>query len=157
VALRRAGVAPSDVTSLAIDVAGADLVAPRRVTGRGIGVLVGVSRLAMGGAFLARPVASVRLLGVDSATATRVAWLARMTAARDAALGAGTLASLAGRRGHASWLTAGVITDAADAAAIALAVRSGRLDRIRGSLAAGLAAAGAVAGAGAVVGVLRRR
>jgi len=111
----------------------------------------------MGCAFLAGPVVSVRLLGVDTATATRVAWLARMTAVRDVAIGAGAVGSLVRKRGHVSWLVAAALTDAGDAAAIVLAVRAGRLDRVRGYVVAAGAAAAAGAGVVAVAGTLRRR
>jgi len=127
----------------------------RRSAGR-IGLAIGAGRLAIGCAALVGPEASIRLLGLDSATATRAAWLARMCAARDVALGAGTISSVASRRGQTSWLLAGALADAGDAAAFALAVRSGRLPRTRGYLAAATGVAGAVAGLGSAAGLLRR-
>ena len=51
----------------------------------------GVGRVAIGAAFLAAPALSTRILGLDAATAKRVTFLARMAAARDIGLGAGTL------------------------------------------------------------------
>src|SRR4051794_33559331 len=122
-----------------------------------LGMLMGASRVALGSAFLAGPVASVRLLGLDTATATRVTWLARMAAVRDIALGAGAVGSLVVRRGQVPWLVAGTLTDAGDAAAIVLAVRAGRLDRVRGYLIAGGAVASAAAGLAAAAATLRRR
>ena len=77
-----------------LDASGDDVVASsaRRIgSARRLAAVLGAGRLAMGGAFLAYPAASVRLLGVDSATADRVVWLIRMAAVRDAALGAGAL------------------------------------------------------------------
>lgn len=87
---------------------------------------IGLGRLVLGGALLAAPVASTRILGVDTATAKRVTFLARMTAARDMAIGAGTVASSTGGRTPAGWLLAGAAADAADAVVIAGALRSGR-------------------------------
>ncbi len=142
-----------------LDVSDVSSVAPTAQTvryARKIGLALGTGRLAMGGAFLAYPVASVRLLGLDSATASRVAWLARMAAVRDAALGAGTVASTAASRGQSAWLLAGAFTDAADAAVIALAVRAGRLGRGRGYLIAAGAVGTALVGLGSAAGLLRR-
>src|SRR6478672_12278158 len=42
---------------------------------------IGLGRVAIGAAFLAAPTVSVRILGVSNATAKRMAFLARMTAA----------------------------------------------------------------------------
>ena len=142
-----------------IDAPEAGNVAPgarRHRSARRIGLAIGAGRLAIGCAALAGPEASIRLLGLDSATAMRAAWLARMCAARDVALGAGTISSVASRRGQTSWLLAGALADAGDAAAFALAVRSGRLPRTRGYLAAATGVAGAVAGLGSAAGLLRR-
>lgn len=133
------------------DVAKPDLVAPPNgalARTRAAGLALGLGRLALGTAFLARPVDSVRLLGTDTATANRMAWLARMAAVRDAALGAGAVASVAARRTAAGWLLAGALADAGDAAVLALAARDGRVDRQRGYLIATVAAIAAGAGAG---------
>jgi hypothetical protein len=124
---------------------------------RSLGIAVGAGRLAIGCAVLAGPVVSMRLLGVDTATANRVVWLARMAGVRDVALGAGTMGGAAARRGQTSWLLAGALTDAGDALAVGLAVRSGRMDRTRGYLVAASAVAGAAAGLGSAVGMLRRQ
>jgi hypothetical protein len=83
---------------------------------------IGIGRLAVGVVFLANPVLSVRLLGVDSATAARLDWLARMAAARDAAIGLGTVASSRTGRGVNAWLLAGAACDAADAAVLSNAL-----------------------------------
>ena len=143
-----------------IDVAQGEKVAPaarRHRLARKIGLAVGGGRFAIGCAALADPVAAIRLLGVDTATASRAAWLARMCAARDAALGAGTISSVASRRGQTSWLLAGAVADAGDAAAFALAVRSGRMDRTRGYLAVASGVLGAAAGLGSAVGMRQGR
>ena len=120
-------------------------------------VLLGVGRVAIGTAFLAFPVASVRLLGVDSASAGRMVWLAQMAAARDAALGLGVLGTAVTRRGRVPALLATALVDATDAAVIAAAAREHRVDRRRGYAVAVGAAAGALAGFVGAVDVLRRR
>ena len=81
--------------SLHTYVADADSVplSRRLPSARTIGLCVGAGRVAIGAVFLAAPVTSVRLLGLDTATAARITWLARMTAVRDTVLGAGTVAS----------------------------------------------------------------
>jgi hypothetical protein len=91
----------------------------------------------VGGAFLAAPVLSMRILGLDTETAKRVTLLARMAAARDVVIGVGTLASRG--RSQAGWLLAGAAADTADAVLIATALRQRR--------AAGLPAAGIALGA----------
>lgn len=113
--------------------------------------------MAVGAFFFAAPVLSVRLLGLDSATAKRVTWLARMTAARDGALGAGTLAAAASGRGARSWMLAGSFCDAADAAVLVAALRSGRLKGLAATAITAGAAAAAVLGAAATADVLRNR
>ncbi len=109
-----------------------------------VAAAIGFGRVAIGTAFLLAPTFSVRMLGVDSATAKRMAFLARMTAARDIALGAGTLHAGTGRRA-VPWLLAGAGADLVDAAAIAAALKSGP--------ARGPRAAGTVVGAAAVAAV----
>lgn len=115
--------------------------------------LIGAGRTALGGGFLAVPVEGVKALGVDVATAKRVAFLSRMMAGRDVVIGVGTLVS----KRPAGWLLAGAVADAVDAAAIAQARREGRAG---GPIAAAMvpgAAALALVGAAAAAGVFRRR
>ncbi|HEV7193896.1 MAG TPA: hypothetical protein VGN35_11905 [Jatrophihabitantaceae bacterium] len=119
---------------------GGDSVPSRRAipNARTVAVGIGLARIAIGAVFFAAPVTALRIVGADSATATRVTWLSRMTAARDAVLGAGTTQSaLAG--GGAGWLLAGAVSDAVDAVALAQAVRERR--------AGGIGATGMVAAA----------
>jgi hypothetical protein len=113
-------------------VPGADALAGRLAAGR----------VVLASAFLAAPVPGLRALGVDTATAQRVAWLTRMMAVRDAALGAG--AGVARRRGAdpRPWLVAGAVSDAVDALVVAAAIKQGRL---RGAGPALLVSGGAVA------------
>jgi hypothetical protein len=89
-------------------------------------VQIGAGRLAFGVLFAAAPELGVRMIGTDGATARRAAWVARMVAGRDAALGLGTLA--AARNGSAApWLLAGALADTVDAAAVATALKQRRL------------------------------
>ena len=123
---------------------------------QGIAVGIGAARVLVGLTCMVAPITSVRVLGVDTATAKRVTYLARLAAVRDIALGAGALADLRAGAG-AGWLLAGAGTDLADAALIAGALRSGK---VRG-LGASSIALGAVASAGmgiwAAAGRIRRR
>lgn len=120
-----------------------------------IATAIGAGRVAIGAAFLAAPVFSVRVLGVDTATAKRITFLARMAAARDIAIGAGTLAHARSASGPA-WLLAGAAADAADAVVIAAAVKDGSA---HGVPAVGIVAgaAGGAALAGYAAWALRRR
>ena len=117
-----------------------------------IAIGVGVGRVLVGASFLANPVASVRFLGVDTATATRLQWLARMTAARDAALGFGTLASGLHRRGMNGWLLAGAACDVVDGLVIADAARRGQLSALPAAVVTAAAAAGTAIAIGAILG-----
>jgi hypothetical protein len=105
-------------------------------------------RAAAGTAILLAPVLSARLLGADSATAQRVAWLTRMMAVRDAALGAGGLAAVRGAGSAAPWLIGGAVSDAVDAIVLTQALRQGRAKGLGARavvpLAAGAAALGAL-------------
>jgi hypothetical protein len=111
----------------------------------------GAIRLLLGAGFLTAPTTAVRVLGVDLPTATRMRFLARMTAARDLGLGAGTLAAGPGA-GAASWLAASAAADAVDAVAIAVAMRQG----VTRGPAAGVTVAGAAVSAAAGVWAARR-
>jgi hypothetical protein len=96
-------------------------------------------RVAVGAAVLARPEVLARGLRVDTATARRTAWLARMFAVRDLALGAGALHALT-RGGRARpWLLLSALADAVDAVALAGAVRQRRVAAPPAVLAAGMA------------------
>lgn len=113
----------------------------RRLPGAGaVSTAIGAGRVLLGVAFFASPTAAVRVLGVDSASAKRMAFLARMTAARDVGLGIGTLASR-GRPQARLWLAVGAAADGVDAFVIAAATKNG--------LTRGPAAYGTVLGAAA--------
>ena len=109
----------------------------------GVARSIGYGRLAIGLGFLADPVSSVRVLGVDSATAKRMTFLARMTAGRDIVLGVGTVAART-PSAQAGWLAAGAVADGIDSVALGLGLKSGQL---RGAPATGIAV-GAAAAAG---------
>jgi hypothetical protein len=114
-----------------------------------------LGRVAFAAAIMAAPVASVRVLGSDTATAGRVVWLTRMVAARDGAIGVGALA--AGRSGSAApWVLAGALCDAVDAAVLTTAMRQGRVTGLVARLVAPGAAAAAVLGVVAAVRSRRR-
>lgn len=110
------------------------------------GLLIGFGRLSLGGLFLAAPETATRLLGLDAVTATRVSWLARMTAIRDCTLGAGTVLSSITGHGAAPWLLAGAVSDAGDAVAIGLAIREGRLPAAKAGAMVALAGGATLAG-----------
>lgn len=119
---------------------------------RSLAVAIGAGRLAIGAAFLAAPVASVRVLGVDTATAKRMSFLARMAAARDLGLGLGTLAA---RTDAAPWLLVGALADGVDAVAIGAALRRGSARGVPAMAVVAGAAAAAVTGVG-IARALRR-
>jgi hypothetical protein len=121
----------------------ADLVSPAArflPTAEQVRLGTGLMRVVIGLTFLAAPTLSVRILGVDAASAKRMRLLARMTAARDIALGWGAVQAGPGPAA-APWLIAGAAADAADAVAIAAAVRTGTT---RGLPARGIAVGAAV-------------
>jgi hypothetical protein len=117
--------------------------------------VLALTRVAVGAVFLAAPVLAVRLLGVDTATARRVRFLARMTAARDISLGAGTLAEGA-TPGAVPWLLASAASDVVDAVAMSAAIRQGAVRRLPGGVAATSAAAAAVLGTWAALRLRRK-
>jgi hypothetical protein len=94
---------------------------------------------------LARPTVLARTLGVDSITAERTAWIARLFAGRDVALGVG---SAGGNRGCQ---VASCASDVCDLAAVLLAVRSGHIRPVPGLFGAAVAAGAAVGGGAALM------
>ena len=93
-----------------------------------------LGRAAVGVTMITRPSTLPRLLGVDSAAATRMGWSTQMLGAREVALGLGAFVAL--RRPDAKaarlWLLAGVLSDAVDALAVGAAVAKGRVSKITG-------------------------
>lgn len=108
---------------------------------RQVAEVVGWARLAIGVLATVRPTTLPRMLGSDTGTARRSAWIVRMFAAREAALGAGAVAALRNGKSARPWLYAQAVADAGDALALVAAVRRGHLGK-RGALAALVAAAG---------------
>jgi len=96
------------------------------------------------------------LVGVDTASAGRMVWLARMAAARDIALGLGVVATAVSRRARVPALAVTALVDVTDAVAVAMAAREHRLDPVRGYAVAAGAAVGALAGFAAAADLLRR-
>jgi hypothetical protein len=103
---------------------------PSRPGSRMPAAAIGAGRIGVGVVFAVNPVLSVRVLGVDSATANRLSWLARMAAARDIALGVGTVVGAVSGRGSNGWLLAGGVCDIADAAAIANALKQRQVSTV---------------------------
>jgi hypothetical protein len=103
-----------------------------------------LGRAAAGATMLVRPTAVPQLLGVDSATATRMAWSTQMLGVREVALGLGAFTALRRGDGRAArlWLLAGLLSDSVDALAVAGAVARGRVSKVTGS---GLVAVAATA------------
>jgi hypothetical protein len=122
--------------------------------GRAVAVAIGAGRMLVGAAFAANPIQSMRFLGVDTATAARLQWLAQMTAARDLALGAGTVVSAITGRGSEAWLVAGAACDLADGAALTAALTRKQVSLVP---ATGVIAIAVAASATALFDVWRRR
>lgn len=104
----------------------------------------GMFRVVAGTALLARPELLAQLLGVDSVTARRVAWLGRLLAGRETALGLGTLHAVGTRRPPRPWLLAQALSDTTDAAALLLAARARQISVPRALPLVALATAGAL-------------
>ena len=103
-------------------------------------------RTGAGTVMLARPRMMPALLGVDSASSGRMAWVVQMLGAREVALGLGTWAALrtGDVRAQRVWIAAGALSDALDALVVGAAVARGRLSTGPGAavvLTAGAAAA----------------
>jgi len=115
----------------------------------------GFLRIGLGASLLARPAGLATALGVDSATASRVAWAGSMVGARDVALGAGLVHAV--RRGHdpRPWLLAQAASDAVDALAFSGAVARGHARPGKTGAIAAFAALGALAEAQAYRGLGR--
>ncbi len=115
----------------------------------------GAVRVGLGAVLLARPALLATSVGVDSATASRVAWTGGMVGIRDAALGAGLMHAV--RRGHdpRPWLVAQAASDGVDAVAFGGAAARGHARPTKASLIALVAALGCVAEVLAVRGLSR--
>ena len=109
-------------------------------------------RVGAGASMVVRPSSLPRMMGADSATATRVGWAVQMLGVRDLALGVGTLVALRGqdRRAARTWLTMGVLCDAVDALAIGGALLKGRVTKAGAAAAIGVALGAVAVGANAL-------
>ena len=110
---------------------------------------IGGGRIAIGVSFLSSPITFLRLIGLDTASAARVTWLARIAGIRDVVLGAGTLVASVTGGDETSWLLAGAACDAVDAVVTGVAARDRRIGRFRGALVTAGAIASAAAGVAA--------
>jgi hypothetical protein len=124
-----------------------------------LGRQIGLARTGLGVSLLAAPVPLIRMLGIDTGTVRRMAWVTRLAAARDVALGLGTIAALRGgasrREDAVRWLVIGAAADAADTVILTAALRAGRYGTVRGALMVASAVGGASLGAVAAVGMRR--
>lgn len=123
---------------------------------RSTAFLIGSGRVAVGTVFAVNPEQSMRFLGVDTGTASRLTWLAQMTAARDIAVGLGTAVTAVTGRGSAGWLLAGAACDAADAAAIGAALARKQVSAVASVAVIAAAALGSVAAVATVLRSSRR-
>jgi hypothetical protein len=123
------------------------LPSPDRRRGARAGAVGGaLARTAVGVALLARPQVLPRGLGVDRVTARRMAWVVRLFAARDAALGLGTVYTTLTGRPVRPWLLAQAAVDVVDGAVLAVAVRTRQVSLPRGLAVVAVAAGGALGG-----------
>lgn len=95
-----------------------------------------LARTGVGLTLAARPRLLPALLGIGSATSTRMGWSTQMLGAREIALGLGALAALRApdRRASRLWLAAGALCDGTDVLALAGAVVKNRVSRPTGGL-----------------------
>ena len=100
-----------------------------------------LGRTAAGASMIVRPSMLPRMMGVDSATATRVGWAVQMLGAREVAVGLGTLAAVRtpDRKAARVWVAAGVLCDAVDALAMTGALLRGRVGKTAGGAALAVA------------------
>jgi len=145
---------PTDVSRLERDkILPAIASTPSRVdhlpANRLIAAGIGGGRIAIGVSFLSSPITFLRLIGLDTASAARVTWLARIAGIRDVVLGTGTLVASVTGRDETSWLLAGAACDAVDAVVTGAAARDRRIGRFRGALVTAGAIASAAAGVAA--------
>ena len=103
-------------------------------------VPLGAARTLVGAVVLARPTLMASMLGVDSATAQRTAWIAKFFAARDLTLGVGAA------RGNRGCQAAACISDVSDFVAMVAAIRGRHVHPAPGLLVAATAAGAAIAG-----------
>ena len=111
-----------------------------------------LGRTGAGAVMVLRPRTVPQLLGVDSATATRMGWAVQMLGAREVALGLGTLAATRSGDGRAArlLLAAGLLSDAVDVLAVGGALLRGRVSKGTGTAVLAVAAGAVALGARAL-------
>lgn len=139
--LQRRTPAPTSARSVARSVVGAvaERVGPEHLA---------LLRAGAGAVMMGRPRVLPQLMGVDSATATRVGWAVQMLGAREIAMGLGTLVALRrpGSAAARTWVAAGVLTDALDVLAVGSALARGRVRASSGAAVLATASAAVVLG-----------
>jgi hypothetical protein len=103
-----------------------------------------LGRIGVGVALFVRPDSLPRAVGVDSVSARRMAWVVRLFAARDAALGAGALHAVLTGRPARPWLLAQALADGSDAVAVGVAIRGRQVSAVRGTAVVAFAVGGCV-------------
>lgn len=105
---------------------------------------LGVARTALGVVMVAAPQLLPRLGGADRLSARRLAYLGRMVAGRELAVGLGTLRAVRRREPADAWVMAQGLCDAGDALSMVVALRRGHVSRAFGTLVTVAGAAGAI-------------
>lgn len=98
----------------------------------GVVPALGVTRLAIGAGLVIGPAGFGKALGLTQEQAHQSRWLARLTGAREIAIGLGTLQ--AWRRGESTsgWVAAQGISDASDSVAFATVALQGKVSPVKG-------------------------
>ena len=110
------------------------------------GKRLALGRAGIGASMVVRPRLVPGLLGVDSATSTRMSWAMQMLGAREVALGLGSWAALRSddTKGARLWLAASALLDGLDAVLVGTALLRGRVSTVTGT---GVVATAALAAA----------
>lgn len=93
---------------------------------------LGLTRIAIGAGLLIGPAGFGKALGLSPQEADRAGWMARLTGAREIAIGVGTLDAWRNGRPTSGWVAAQGISDASDAVAFAVVASQGRVSPLRG-------------------------
>lgn len=131
-----------------------DYDVPRGRQVQSLVALVALGRTGAGITAFAQPEGVARLAGADRGTASRAGVFVRLFAARELALGLGTLNAIRAGRDVRPWVIASALGDAGDAVAFAIATRSRTVGAVRG-LAIAASAVGGVAAAVVALRTLR--
>jgi hypothetical protein len=112
---------------------------------RVVTAFVGVGRAVMGASLIARPRNLATTLGVDTASAARTDFEARLLGVRDVALGLGAAFAAGTGAPVRTWLLAQALSDAADCVVFLSGAASGRFAPLGGYGIGVFAGSGAVA------------